>query len=89
MAKLTIYLPDAIEKRFRGEARRVKKSVSAYIASLGSADRTGDSGWPESFEALYGSMALAAPPDPVPEAPALGAQVPARYERLHRVPRRR
>ncbi len=34
MAQLTIYLPDEIEKKVRLEARRAKKSVSAYIADL-------------------------------------------------------
>lgn len=34
MSQLTIYLPDAVAAKARQEARRAKKSVSAYIADL-------------------------------------------------------
>lgn len=33
MAQVTIYLPPEVERRARREAKRLKKSLSAYIAS--------------------------------------------------------
>ena len=57
MAQLTIYLPDAVEKKVRADARRAKKSVSAYITELATKkDRAGEhAAWRKALLALGGS----------------------------------
>lgn len=69
MAQLTIYLPDAVEKKVRADARRAKKSVSAYLADLASKKEAG--AWRKTLLALGGSWEGDfpdlddAPPEPV------------------------
>ncbi len=68
MGQLTIYLPKDVEEKTRRGAKRVRKSVSAYIASLVGAETEKDAnGWPVGFEKLFGSAqgtGVEAPPDP-------------------------
>lgn len=54
MAQVTIYLPDGVERAVRREAKRARKSVSAYLADLARA-KVAPAGWPEGFERLFGS----------------------------------
>ena len=69
MARVTIYLPDKIARQLRGEARRRRVSLSAYVATLAKA-KLRPVRSPETFIALYGSWqgtfpeAHDAPPDP-------------------------
>ena len=53
MAKITIYLPDSIERKARTAARRSKLSVSRWIAI--EVSRTLDDRWPPEFLAAAGS----------------------------------
>lgn len=73
MAQLTIYLPDEVEKKVRREARRVKKSVSAYIADLATKkeSRLSDAAWARQVKKLYGSWLGPFPEidDPPPDEP--------------------
>lgn len=55
MAQVTIYLPDELEKKVRREAKRARKSLSAYLAELAAGRRAPKKGWPEGFAALFGS----------------------------------
>lgn len=73
MAQLTIYLPDAVEKKVRADARRAKKTVSAYLSELATRkERAGDErAWRKALLALGGSWEGKfpeiddAPPEPV------------------------
>lgn len=73
MAQLTIYLPDVVEKKVRADARRAKKSVSAYITELATKKERagGDAAWRKALLGLAGSWTGAfpdiddAPPEPV------------------------
>jgi hypothetical protein len=71
MAQLTIYLPDEVEKRVRRDARRAKKSVSAYIADLATSreGRLTEAAWAKEVARLYGSWVGAFPEldDPPPD----------------------
>lgn len=73
MAQLTIYLPDDVEKKVRLEARRAKKSVSAFIADLATKteDRLTDAAWAREVAKLYGSWVGPFPEieDPPPDEP--------------------
>src|SRR5437588_12891176 len=95
MGQITIYLPDEIEKRVRRQARRAKKSVSAYIVSLEKRERPqkrDKNGYTDDFTALFGSTrgtGFKLPPDEPPEVPVLGASISRRQRRLHRDARRR
>jgi hypothetical protein len=53
MAKITIYLPDDIERKARKAARQRKTSVSRWIAE--GVKRNLDSEWPPEFLAALGS----------------------------------
>ena len=55
MAQLTIYLPDDVEKLVRKEARRAKKSVSAYLAELATQRVRAADEWHAQLDALWGS----------------------------------
>lgn len=72
MAQLTIYLPDALEEKLRRDARRAKKSVSAYLADI-AARTLQPSTWPPSFAKLAGSWSGEFPAidDPAPDDVAL------------------
>lgn len=54
VAQVTIYLPDPIEQAVRREAKRARKSVSAYLADLARA-KVARRRWPAGFERLFGS----------------------------------
>ncbi|HEY4157535.1 MAG TPA: hypothetical protein VGM29_05535 [Polyangiaceae bacterium] len=70
MAQVTLYLSDDIARRLKHEAKRAKKSLSAYVAELAGGERAEDT-WPKWFFALEGSCqgTLMVPEDPVPEEP--------------------
>ncbi|MBL8911956.1 MAG: hypothetical protein JNM17_14780 [Archangium sp.] len=73
MAQLTIYLPDEVEKKVRTDARRAKKSVSAYLADLatrGSGHRS-DEARLKALNELFGSWEGRFPTieDPPPDEP--------------------
>jgi hypothetical protein len=93
MGQLTIYLPEDIERQVRRHARRARKSVSAYIASLERKEhrRSRDkNGHPSDMRALFGSVPdLQVPEDLPPEIPALGASISRRHRRVRRVSQRR
>lgn len=72
MAQVTLYLPEEVAQKARAEARRQKKSLSAFISEL-VARETVPRRWSQGFVDLLtrGSADLVAPPDPPPEdAPA-------------------
>lgn len=70
MAQITIYVPDDIARRIKREAKRAKKSLSAYLTELAIGQRHAPR-WPPGFFELQGSCggALKAPEDPPPEEP--------------------
>ena len=53
MAKITIYLPDQVERRARNAAKRKKISVSRWIAE--EVKQKLDQSWPPEFLAAAGS----------------------------------
>lgn len=73
MAQITIYLPDDVARDVKLQARRAKKSVSAYIASLATEKKRGGRKWPKKFLDTYGSWEGQLPriddppPEPAPE----------------------
>ncbi len=75
MAQLTIYLHDEVEKKVRLEARRAKKSVSAFITELATKNkkegRPSNAGWARQVAKLYGSWVGPFPDieDPPPDEP--------------------
>ena len=68
MAQITIYLPDDMAQRIKREARRRRKSVSAFIADLAT-QRSPTSSWSKEILTLQGRCkgSLDAPEDPPPE----------------------
>ena len=70
MAQITIYVPDDVARRIKREAKRAKKSLSAYLTELATGQQR-DASWPPGFFELQGSCggALKAPEDPPPEEP--------------------
>jgi predicted CopG family antitoxin len=73
MAQLTIYLPDDVERKVRADARRAKKSVSAFITELATQKKTKltDAAWARQVAKLYGSWEGRFPniEDPPPDEP--------------------
>ena len=69
VAQITLYVPDAIAKKLRADARRAKKSLSAYVTELAAGRR--ESGFPKWFLELEGSCkgTLVTPDDPPPDEP--------------------
>ncbi len=69
MAQITLYVPDSIAKKLRADARRAKKSLSAYVTELAAGRR--ERGFPKWFLELEGSCGgtLVAPDDPPPDEP--------------------
>jgi hypothetical protein len=65
VAQITIYLPDPVARHLRREARRAKKSLSAYMTELAVGHSTRVE-WPDWFFELEGSCegTLEAPEDP-------------------------
>jgi len=68
MAQITIYLPDDVARRIKREAKRCKKSVSAFIVDLAH-ERRASPVWPDDFFRLQGSCkgSLKVPDDPPPD----------------------
>lgn len=68
MAQLTLYLPDDVAERLRAEARRAKKSLSAFVVERLSPERSSKDARRERLAALYGSATLPeAADDPPPD----------------------
>ena len=69
LAQITLYVPDAVARKLRADARRAKKSLSAYVTELAGGRRT--SAFPASFFELEGSArgSLVLPDDPPPDEP--------------------
>jgi hypothetical protein len=72
MSQVTIYLSDELAASLRRDARRARKSLSAYVAELASKKPGKGRGRPQGFEALYGSCRGELPEvdDPPPDEPA-------------------
>jgi hypothetical protein len=70
MAQVTLYLPKDVAQKARAEARRRKKSLSAFISEL-VVRETVPREWSPGFVDLLtrGSADLVAPPDPPLEDP--------------------
>ena len=66
MAQVTIYVPDEVARQIRRDARRARKSVSAYIVDL-IQRRERHCDWPSDFAKLFGSCELPAVDDEPPE----------------------
>lgn len=95
MGQLTIYLPDDLEKNVRRNARRARKTVSAYIASLAKHEEPKDkNGYPIGFwDAFAGGcpgLKEAIPPrdQTPPEIPVFASTIPDRHRRVRRRSRR-
>jgi hypothetical protein len=69
VAQITLYVPDAVAQKLRADARRAKKSLSAYVTELASGRRA--RAFPDWFLELGGSSGgtLVAPDDPPPDEP--------------------
>ena len=69
MAQITLYVPDLVARKLRADARRAKKSLSAYVSELaaGRSERR----FPKWFFELAGSCrgTLLIPDDPPPDEP--------------------
>jgi hypothetical protein len=70
VAQITIYVPDPVARKLRRDARKAKKSLSAYLTDLAAGQRRLRT-WPSWFLELQGSCrgSLAIPDDPPPEEP--------------------
>jgi len=66
MAQLTLYLPDDVATRLKREARRVKKSLSAYVVERLEGGREPTQARREMLRSLYGSCQL---PEVIKDAP--------------------
>ena len=72
MAQVTLYLPDDVARLIRKEAKKARKSVSAFMADLARRKLSPDR-WPEGFEALCGSWQGEFPePEDLPTGPVEG-----------------
>ncbi len=54
MSQLTIYLPGTLERQVKKEAKRSRKSLSAFMADLAT-EALRPPRWPKDFTKLYGS----------------------------------
>jgi hypothetical protein len=70
VAQITIYVRDDIARRIKREARRARKSLSAYLIELAIGEKRG-APWPSTFFELQGSCrgTIREPDDPPPEEP--------------------
>jgi len=68
MSQVTLYLPDDVARQLRAEARRKKRSLSAYMTEL-VRERLHPTTWPKSFLDAAGSWEGEFPeiPDPPPD----------------------
>jgi hypothetical protein len=71
VAQITIYVPDPIARKLRRDAKKAKKSLSAYLIDL-AVGRRQERSWPSWFLDLQGSCrgSLLVPDDPPPEEPS-------------------
>jgi hypothetical protein len=69
VAQITLYVPDAVAQKLRADARRAKKSLSAYVTELAGGRR--EKAFPDGFFELGGSArgTLVVPDDPPPDEP--------------------
>jgi hypothetical protein len=69
VAQITLYVPDAVAQKLRADARRAKKSLSAYVTEL--ARGRPSTSFPDWFLELEGSTrgTLVHPDDPPPDEP--------------------
>lgn len=69
VAQITLYVPDAIARKLRADARRAKKSLSAYVSELAAGRK--ERGFPKWFLELEGSCegTLVIPDDAPPDEP--------------------
>lgn len=69
MAQLNLYVPDDVARKLRGEARKAKKSLSAYVLERVVGGEATGGGWPREFLALAGTWEgpFPEPEDPPPE----------------------
>jgi hypothetical protein len=70
VAQITIYVPDPVARKLRRDAKKARKSLSAYLTDL-AAGRSRSSTWPRWFFELQGSCrgSFTIPEDPPPEEP--------------------
>lgn len=70
VAQITFYVPDAVARRLRRDAKRAGTSLSAYLTQLVSDPGPGPA-FSDEFFALQGSCrgTLQKPDDPPPEEP--------------------
>ena len=68
VAQITLYVPDNVARKLKADARKAKKSLSAYIADL-AAGRRERRAFPKWFFELAGSSegTLDVPEDPPPD----------------------
>lgn len=68
MAQITIYLSDDIAEEVRRQAKRARKTMSAFVAEIIEA-RAKPPMWPDSLVAVLttGGADLVEPDDPTPE----------------------
>jgi hypothetical protein len=71
VAQITLYVPDAVARKLRADARRAKKSLSAYVSELAGGRR--ERSFPKWFFELAGSCrgTLVVPDDAPPDEPDL------------------
>jgi hypothetical protein len=69
VAQITLYVPDPIARKLRADARRAKKSLSAYVSELAGGRR--ERSFPKWFLELAGTCrgTLVVPDDPPPDEP--------------------
>lgn len=58
---MTLYLPDDLAARLRAEAKKARRSLSAYVSELASRRLTPGQ-WPRGFGRLFGSWQGNFPP---------------------------
>jgi hypothetical protein len=66
VAQLTLYLPDDVAARLRRDARKAKKSLSAFVAERLGSEASHESRRAEKLRELFGTCDL---PDVVDDAP--------------------
>jgi hypothetical protein len=57
MSQVTLYLPDALAAKLKREAKRLKMSLSAYVARIATKE-VGSATWSKDFLLTYGSCKL-------------------------------
>jgi hypothetical protein len=57
MSQVTLYLPEVLAKKLKSEAKRLRMSLSAYVAQLASRE-VAPNAWSKQFLATFGSCKL-------------------------------